>query len=154
MSERTHSLRVERTFDAPREALFRAWTTPDHVKQWLHPSPEWSTPVAEIDLRVGGAYRFGVHSPEQGTFYEVGEYREIRPPERLVYTCRYEAEECNFDMPPEETLVTVEFHDAGSRTRVVVVQEGYRKVEDRDAQQQGWPGFLETLARFVEGGRS
>lgn len=151
MSDPTHRLRVERHFDAPREIVFRAWTEPEHVKQWLHPSPEWSTPLAEIDLRVGGAYRFGIHSPEHGTFYEVGEYVEISPPARLVYTCHYEAEGCDFEMPTEEMVVTIAFEESGAGTRVVLEQAGYLRVEDRDAQQNGWPSFLDTLARYLEG---
>jgi uncharacterized protein YndB with AHSA1/START domain len=68
MSDQTHRLQVERTIRAPREALFRAWTTPDLLKQWLHPADDWSTPIAEMDLRVGGAYRWGVRGPDGGTF--------------------------------------------------------------------------------------
>jgi uncharacterized protein YndB with AHSA1/START domain len=152
VSENTYSLRVERTIAAPREALFAAWTTPDLLKQWLHASPAWSTPIVEMDLRVGGGYRWGIRGPDGGTFYEVGEFREIAPPERLVYTCRYEDAEVSFEMPHEEMLVRVEFQSLpdGSGTRVVVVQEGYLRAADRDAQQDGWPDFLDQLAELAE----
>ena len=151
MSEETYSLRVERIFEAAPEAVFSAWTTPDLLKQWLHPA-DWSTPTAEVDLRVGGTYRWGVCSPDGGTFYEVGVFREISPPKRLVYTCRYEHDTFEHDMPDEEMLVTVELEDLGGRTRCVVVQEGYERIEDRDDQQNGWPAFLDTLAKLVEKG--
>jgi uncharacterized protein YndB with AHSA1/START domain len=84
--------------------------------------------------------------------YEIGEFREIAPPERLVYTCRSEDAEVAFSMPHEEMLVEVEFVALpGSQgTRVVVAQRGYRRAEDRDAQQQGWPDFLSQLAALAE----
>jgi uncharacterized protein YndB with AHSA1/START domain len=152
VSEKTFDLRVERVIAAPREALFQAWTTPDLLKQWLHPNAEWTTPVVEMDLRVGGAYRWGIRGPDGGTFYEIGEFREIAPPARLVYTCRFEDAEVSFSMPHEEMLVEVDFVALpGSQgTRVVVAQRGYRRAEDRDAQQQGWPDFLAQLAALAE----
>jgi uncharacterized protein YndB with AHSA1/START domain len=152
MSRETFDLRVERTFDAPREAVFRAWTTPDLIKQWMHPADDWSTPVAECDLRVGGQYRWGIRSPELGTFYEVGVFQEVEPPERLVFTCRFECDDFSGDMPQEETRVTVEFQDLGERTHVILSQSGYLEAADRDAHQNGWPAFLATLAKLVEGG--
>lgn len=147
--EETYGLRVERTVDAPREVVFKAWTESEQIKQWYHLPDGWSTPFAENDLRVGGAYRYGIHAGEAGTFYEFGEYIEITPPSRLVYTCSFECDECEFDMPGEEMLVTVELEDLGEQTRVVVRQEGYLKESDRDDQQNGWPGFLDHLAKFV-----
>ena len=149
----THALRIERTFAAPREALFRAWTTPELLKRWLHPGSDWTTPVADVDLRVGGSYRWGIRGPDGGTFYEVGEFLEITPPERLVYTCRFEDNDVDFDMPKEETIVRVTFEVVSDGTRMILIQEGYVNVTDRDGQQNGWPRFLDNLALLTEGGR-
>ena len=151
MSNQTHSLRIERTFAATREALFRAWTTPALLQQWLHPSDDWTTPVAEVDLRVGGAFRWGVRGPDGGTFYEIGEFREIVPPERLVYTCRFDDREVDFEMPKDETIVRVTFETVPNGTRIVLIQEGYSKASERDDHQNGWQGFLDSLAKLVEG---
>lgn len=85
-----------------------------------------------------------------GTFYEVGIFQEIKPPEHLVYTCSFECNEFSEDMTEEETLATVEFEDLGGRTRVIVSQSGYLSASDRDAHQNGWPGFLAMLAKLVE----
>jgi uncharacterized protein YndB with AHSA1/START domain len=148
---RTFALQIERIFKAPREALFRAWTTPELLKQWLHPDPSWSTPIADVDLRVGGSLRWGVRGPDGGTFYEVGEFLEITPPERLVYTCRYEHDEVDFEMPDDETIVRVTFEAVAGGTRVTLVQEGYTAESHRDGQRNGWPSFLDMLARLVEG---
>jgi len=151
VTPRTFALRIDRIIKGSREACFRAWTTPDLLKQWLHPDDSWSTPVAEVDLRVGGSLRWGVRGPDGGTFYEVGEFLEIAPPERLVYTCRFEHDQVDFDMPDDECIVRVTFEAVPEGTRVVLVQEGYTVESQRDEQQNGWPAFLDMLARLVEG---
>ena len=56
----THALRFERVVDATRDLVCRAWTEPDRMKAWYRPDDDWATPVAEVDLRVGGAYRIGL----------------------------------------------------------------------------------------------
>src|SRR5215471_19105490 len=77
---------MSRLFDAPRELVFEAMTRPEHVKQWWGQLGEgYSVPVCEIDLRVGEAWRFVNRHPRgEAVFY--GEYREIDPPGRLVFT--------------------------------------------------------------------
>src|SRR5262249_40950811 len=102
--------------------------------------------LVEVDHRPGGKYRIGWKAPDGRMWYELGEYREIRPPERLVYTCRFDFP----DFEEDETLVTVEFQDRGQRTNVILVQEGYRSAEHRDQHQQGWPGFLDQLAKCLD----
>jgi uncharacterized protein YndB with AHSA1/START domain len=153
MSEKTYSLRIERTIAADRDALFHAWTTPALLKQWLHPGNDWTTPIAEIDLRVNGAFRWGIRGPDGGTFYEVGEFLEIVPPERLVYACRFEDDDVDFDMPKDETIVRVTFETVAGGTRMVLVQEGYSKAAERDDHQKGWPSFLDNLAKLVAMGK-
>ncbi len=65
-----------RRFDVPRDLVFSAWTSPGLIKHWLHPSEEWSNPVVEVDLRVGGKYRFGFQHPDQPeVVFVVGEFR-------------------------------------------------------------------------------
>ena len=67
MSERRERiLRIERTFEAPARAVFEAWTSPEVLRRWLHANPDWDTPVAEVDLRVGGAVRIVMRDPENG----------------------------------------------------------------------------------------
>jgi uncharacterized protein YndB with AHSA1/START domain len=136
------ALRVERLFDAPRGDVFRAWTERDQLLKWYHFNDDWKIVDIEADVRVGGSYKVSWRAPDGGMWYELGEYREIDPPCRLVKTCR-------FDFPgfdENETLLTVEFIERGRQTLVVVVQEGYRHAENRDNHQNGWPGFLDQLA--------
>jgi uncharacterized protein YndB with AHSA1/START domain len=106
---------MTRVFDAPRHLVFGALTTPELVKQWLLGPPGWTMPVCEMDLRVGGAYRFlwrGADGAEMGTR---GVFREIAPPERFVATEK-------FDKPwyPGESLVTYLLVEQGGKTTLTL----------------------------------
>ena len=138
------TLQLTRTFAAPRGKVFRAWTDPEEVKKWFHP-PGYETPSAEIDLRVGGKYRLGMRKlPDGEVFYLSGSYREVRRPERLVYTWQWEAE-------PElgDTLVTVQFHDRGGSTEVVLTHELFPTEKARQEHERGWSGGLDNLAKIL-----
>ena len=104
-------IRLTRLFDAPRHLVFEAMTRPEHVKRWWGQLGEgYSVPVCEIDLRVGGAWRFVNRHPNgEAVFY--GEYREIAPPSRLVFTEIFES------FPDAVSVVTAEFTDEGGKTR-------------------------------------
>ncbi|HSE28017.1 MAG TPA: SRPBCC family protein [Gemmatimonadales bacterium] len=80
-----------RTFDAPRALVWDAWTKPEHLQQWLLGPEGWTMPICEMDLRPGGAWRYGWHSPEgQGDDFEMsGVVKEVVPPARLVTTERW-----------------------------------------------------------------
>ena len=158
MSESTYTLSFERVIDMPRSFVCRAWTEPAQLQQWYRPDDAWSTPTAEIDLRTGGAYRFGLKPPGRSTFYEVGVFREIALPNRLVYTCRFAGvhlhEQTGEAREDYETVIKAEFHElSDERTRVAVTHAGYRSQEDRDRHQNGWPRFLAQLAKFCTASR-
>jgi uncharacterized protein YndB with AHSA1/START domain len=117
---------MTRVFNAPRQLVFGALTKPELVKQWLLGPPGWTMPVCEIDLRVGGAYRFqwrGTDGAEMGTR---GVFREIAPPERFVATER-------FDNPwyPGESLVTYLLVEQGGKTTLTLTVL-YESREARD----------------------
>src|SRR5688572_31205933 len=102
---------LTRLFDAPRHLVFAAMTQPEHVKRWWGCLNEgYSVPVCEIDLRPGGAWRFVNRHPQgEAAFY--GEYREIVPPSKLVYT------EIFADYPDNVSLITALFAEEGKKTR-------------------------------------
>jgi uncharacterized protein YndB with AHSA1/START domain len=104
-------VQMTRLFDASRERVFEAMTRPEHVKKWWGRLGEgYSVPVCEIDLRPGGAWRFVNRHPHgETTFY--GEYREIVPPSKLVYT------EIFADYPDTVSLITALFSLEGKKTR-------------------------------------
>jgi uncharacterized protein YndB with AHSA1/START domain len=138
------TLNLRRTFKAPRETVFRAWTDPEELKKWWGPEG-YATPSAEVELRVGGKYRLGMRKlPDGEIFYLSGFYREVRPPDRLVYTWRWEAEP---DMG--ETLVTVEFREAGDSTEVVLTHEFFPTEKARNEHDRGWNGCLDRLAKAL-----
>ena len=73
MSEhRERVLQIERTFDATAAVVFEAWTSAEVLRRWLHAGPDWETPVAEVDLRVGGALRIVMRDPHTGAEYGAG----------------------------------------------------------------------------------
>ena len=118
-------IRMTRLFDAPRSLVFEAMTTPEHVKQWWGRLGEgYSVPVCEIDLRVGGRWRFvNRHPGGEVAFY--GEYREIAPPNRLVFTEIFE------QFPDSVSVVTTEFSDENGKTRMTAtVRYPSRAVRD------------------------
>ena len=108
-------IRMTRAFDAPRELLFDAWTTPQMVCRWLLGPPGWTMPVCEIDLTIGGSYRFVVRNSSSGTEMGWGGvYREIVAPERIVTTELFDQ-----DWTGGETQVTLLLTAAdGGRTRL------------------------------------
>ncbi len=135
------SLAISRTFAAPPEKVFAAWTRPEVLADWFHVAPGWSTPIAEVDLRVGGAYRIGMQNPESGEQHVMtGVYREIDEPSRLVFTMSWEKP----DAP--ETLVTLRFVAQGGGTELMLTHERFLNEPMRDEHEQGWTGCLEQLA--------
>jgi len=115
-----------RVFDAPRKLVFDAFTKPELLKQWLLGPPGWSMPVCEIDLRIGGRYRYVWRRDTDGTEMGCGGvYREIVPPERLVHTEQ-------FDDPwyPGESLITTVLDEQRGKTTLTATM----LYESRDAR--------------------
>lgn len=96
---------------APRELVFRGLTEPALIRQWLLGPDGWDMPVCEVDLRVGGRYRYGWSHPDYPAFEMSGVYQEIQPPERIVHTEVYEG---------SEALITTVFDQVGERTRLTM----------------------------------
>ena len=105
-------IRMTRLFDAPRHLVFEAMTKPEHVRRWWGQLGKgYSVPVCEIDLRPGGRWRFVNRHPQgEAAFY--GEYQEITPPSRLVFTEIFE------EFPDSISVVTADFVDEGGKTRM------------------------------------
>ncbi len=116
---------ITRRFDAPKRLVYKAWTTPELVKRWWSGS-RGETTIAEIDLRVGGAWRCVMVTDEGFEVAFHGEYREIVPNERIVSTEVYEG------MPEGEALNTVTFTETEGRTTLTILVQHESK-EARDA---------------------
>ena len=118
---------MTRSFDAPRELVFDAFTRPDLVRRWLLGPPGMTMPVCEIDLKVGGRFRYVWRTSDGSDMGMGGVYREIAPPERLVHTELFDE-----DWTGGETLVTTLFTEQGGRTAVTMTVL-YSSREARDA---------------------
>jgi uncharacterized protein YndB with AHSA1/START domain len=86
------ALRLERSFNAPAHAVFDAWTSAEVLRRWWPAGSDWETPVAEVDVRVGGSLRLVMRSPAGQEFGGRGEYLEITHPERLVFTWTWDGQ--------------------------------------------------------------
>lgn len=135
-------LTITRRFNAPRALVFRAWTQPEHLVRWLGPASFKAHSVA-LDAREGGAWRACIDSPEGSEHWMGGIYREISPPERLVFTFAWES--TGF-----QTLVTITFAEDGEGTRMTFHQKPFESIESRDLHDEGWTSSFERLAALVE----
>ncbi|HMJ04267.1 MAG TPA: SRPBCC domain-containing protein [Conexibacter sp.] len=146
----TDTLRVERTYDAPPEAVFDAWTNPEVLRRWWKTSDAGSVPVADVDLRVGGGYRLSMLDAEGEDHTVFGEYREVERPHRLVYSWTWEG---TGPTAGHESLVVVTFNQEGdgtdARTTVVIEHSNFMSTTSREAHGHGWAGALDSLAREV-----
>lgn len=142
---RERLLRIERTFDAPAEVVFDAWTSAEVLRRWFHVGPDWDTPEAEVDLRVGGRLRVVMRRPDGTEFVASGEYTEIDRPHRLSLTWTFD------DDPANQQLIELSFSETGRSTTVVMINSGISTDDRRDAQHDGWHGCYDTLERVLAG---
>ena len=137
---------MTRTFDAPRELVFEAWTRPDLVKRWLYGPEEWKLAVCDIDLKVGGALRFVWRHTDGRTMGMSGVYREIAPPERLVFTELFDE-----DWTGGETVVTMVFTErAGKTTMTQTVLYSSRAARDAVLKSGMERGMVQSYDRLAE----
>ena len=147
------TLILRRMLNAPQEMAFKAWTSAEHIQQWMRPEPGMTVPTAIMDLRVGGKFRIQMKQPDGEYFTAAGEFREVKPPERLVYTWDWEKDGSGSEFGEVEgktSLVTVEFLKRGERTEMVLMHSRFATLESRDNHAGGWGKILESFGSFVE----
>jgi len=147
------TLILRRMLNAPPELAFKAWTSAEHIQQWMRPEPGMVVPLASMDLRVGGKFRIQMKKPDGEFFTAAGEFREVKPPERLVYTWAWEKDGSGAEFGEVEgqpSLITVEVLKRGNRTEFVMTHTRFASVESRDSHAQGWNRAVESFAKFVE----
>lgn len=138
----TDTIQIRRTFAAPVEAVYRAWTAPEAMSRWFRPSDEYICTVHALDVRVGGTYRLELTNAAKGARHVVGGvYRELQPPGLLAFTWRWE------DNPTMgDTLVTIELRAQGAGTELVLTHRMLTEEKLRENHRHGWTGCLERLA--------
>lgn len=139
------SLNIRRTFRAPRSEVYNAWTKAEALTRWFAPGDEYSTDITQLEVREGGKYRI-VMKHSSGTVHTVtGQYRTVQPPSRLVFTWAWEGT----DMEKNPTLVTLEFHEQGDSTELVLNHELFPTEDLKQEHGKGWNGCLDRLTRFL-----
>lgn len=150
---------IERIFDAPVDLIWKMWTQPEHFKQWYGPQG-FSVPVAEMDLRVGGKRLvcMQMQTPDGSMqFWTAGEYTQIVPHQRLVYTESMSDENGNVVSPaaqgmddghPTTTEVTIRLEDLGGRTKMVLTHAGMPA--DQQGATEGWEQAFAKLGDYLQ----
>jgi uncharacterized protein YndB with AHSA1/START domain len=134
---------ITREFDAPRHLVFRAWTEPDLIRRWWHAN-RGEIKSVEVDLRVGGTWRYVMVADGDIEVAFHGEFLEIVPDERVVHTEVYEA------MPDGQAVETVEFSEVDGRTLVTMLVQ-LQKKEHRDAYiESGMEDGLQDALDMLE----
>ncbi len=146
MSQAT-TLLIERTFQAPAEDVFDAWTSEEVLRRWHHAGYDWETCEASVDLRVGGALRVVMRDPHKDVEHGGGgRYTEIDRPRRLAFTWIWDRDE-------RETLIEIEFEDLGDATAVRFTHSGLVDAEAVRDHEYGWNIALDNLDTALTGAR-
>jgi uncharacterized protein YndB with AHSA1/START domain len=148
------TLVLRRLLNAPQDLAFKAWTSPEHIQQWMRPEPGMVVPLVRMDLRPGGKFRIQMKNPEGEYFTAAGEFREVKAPERLVYTWDWEKEGGGQEFGEVEgktSQITVEFLKRGKQTEFVMTHTRLATVESRDSHARGWSRALDSFEKFLEG---
>jgi uncharacterized protein YndB with AHSA1/START domain len=139
------TLEMERTFAAPAQAVFDAWTSEEVMRRWWHAGHDWETPEATVDLRVGGEVRVVMRNPHTGASYGGGGvYTEIDPPRRLVFTWLW-------DDVTVRQLIEIDFEEHDG---VTTVRFTHRDLWDEEAvrsHEEGWGLVFDNLEKVLAG---
>jgi len=139
------TLQMERTFQAPAQAVFDAWTSEEVMRRWFRGREVFETPFASVDLRVGGAVRVVMRNPEDGTEYGGGgHYTEVDPPNRLAFTWVWD------DEAERETQIEIEFEEADGATTVRFTHSNLRDQEAVHSHEDGWGTCFDLLERALQ----
>ena len=138
------SLEITRFINAPRARVYRAWTDPAQLKEWWGPEGV-RTRNFTADARVGGKYRWDLFNQEGEEMSVRGEYRELVPGKKIVFTWQWEDDEAWED---RYSVVTVELSDRDGGTEVRLTHVELPSAESRDRHNEGWNSVLDRLEKF------
>ncbi|MBL7962586.1 MAG: SRPBCC domain-containing protein [Flavobacteriales bacterium] len=138
-------IRITREFDAPRELVWKAWTTPAMLVHWFG-CAAFSTISAEVDLREGGNWRVVLRTPEGEDIPSYGTYTAVEPISHLAFTHQWEKAPVDVNPAHHRTQVTVDLHEVGSKTRLEFRQTGLVSEASRDSHIGGWCDSMDAMA--------
>jgi uncharacterized protein YndB with AHSA1/START domain len=140
-------LEAEKDFKVPVQELYKAWVTPEDLKQWWKPSENHLTTV-ELDIKQGGKLKYEFAGKEdKATLVITGEYKEVKENEKLVYSW-------NWDVPadvikPSEHVLSINFISEGDGSKIHVVQENFENEESITPHKEGWEKALNDLQTYL-----
>jgi uncharacterized protein YndB with AHSA1/START domain len=140
-------LRIVRTFQAPAEAVFDAWTNEEVLRRWWHTEHDWETSEAEVDLRVGGAVRVVMRDPKKDVEHGGGgTYTQIERPTRLAFTWVWDGD-------TRRTLIELDLEETDGITTVTFTHSGLWDEEAVRSHEDGWRKLFDRLERTLEPAR-
>jgi glutathione S-transferase len=139
------SLEIKRFINAPRDRVYKAWTDPAQLKEWFGPE-KVRTRNLSANPRIGGEYRWDLTSPDGEEMTVFGEYRELIPGKKIVFTWQWDDDEV---WENRTSLVTVELSDRDGGTEVRLTHEQLPSEESRDRHNEGWNSVLDRLEKFL-----
>jgi uncharacterized protein YndB with AHSA1/START domain len=143
---------VKRSFDAPVKLVWRAYMEPDLMRRWCSGLPGWSMPVCEMDMRVGGKYRWRWRSDENGQeFGCTGEVLEVSPHTKIAHTQIWDVIDPSDSMGSEPSIVTVTFHEVNGITNVATSIKFASKADRDAAFSTGMTDGMETSYKLLDG---
>jgi uncharacterized protein YndB with AHSA1/START domain len=144
-------VKVTRSFRAPRALVYRAYTQKQLIQRWLLGPPGWSMPVCEMDVRVGGRYRWRWRNDQDGSeFGFAGTFREVQPTSRLVHTEAYDPGTVGGGYPGNDAIVTVSFtEEAGVTTVTTLIDFGSKEARDA-AVATGMTDGMEQCSQLLD----
>jgi len=138
------SLEIKRLIRAPRDRVYAAWTDPAQLKQWWGPESV-QTRNFVADARVGGKYRWDLLNQEGEEMSVFGEYKELVPGKKIVFTWKWDEDEV---WASRSSVVTVEFSDRDGGTELRLIHEQLPSTESRDRHNEGWNSVLDRFETF------
>jgi uncharacterized protein YndB with AHSA1/START domain len=138
------TLEIKRLIKAPRDRVYAAWTDPVQMKQWFGPENVQTRDLI-VDARVGGKFRWDLTNSKGEKMTMRGEYRELQPGKKIVFTWQWEDDE---DWKDHISIVTVELDDADGGTELRLTHEQLPNEESREGHTRGWNSALDKLEKL------
>ena len=143
-TEEKTRLEIRRVINAPRDRVYAAWTDPAQMKEWFGPE-NVRTDNITVDARVGGKYRWDLTREDGEKMTAYGEYRELIPNKKIVFTWKWDDDE---DWENHNSIVTIELSDRDGGTELLLKHEQLPSEESRDRHNEGWNSVLDRLEKF------
>lgn len=145
---------LEREIDVPVELVWRAWTTPEHLRHWFAPKP-WTITACDLDVRPGGAINFTMRSPEGQEYPNTQSYLEVRPFERLIMTDTLLGGYRPSPNPFFTAVLDLASHGKGTRYKAIAIHgdEAARKKHEEMGFHEGWGTVVSQMVDYIQAGR-